>query len=106
MNLISLNVTLSPYPLNFTIFQGLDGEIIWRMLEDRGLRLSTLYPLFGQQLRNGRVNLRVSRPQVGAGENIKGGSHFLDFWMACEEGYVDAVKAYLESGVASVSRGE
>ena len=68
-----------------TVSKGIDGLIILKMLEMRGLSVSTDFTFFSQQLINGDLSPGVTI--------------FLDFHMACEEGYSDVVKIYCESGV-------
>ena len=90
------NTTLPPYFrlwVKSVLNRGVDGEVVAKMLEERGMPLMADYPLYAQQLRSGALGDR---------------SKFLDFWMACEEGYEEVVRVFLESGMstdeANVSR--
>ena len=55
------------------------------MLEERGMPLKAEHALYASQIRHGEISQT---------------NKFMDFWMACEEGYEDVVRVFLESGVS------
>lgn len=65
--------------------RGVDGSIFLEMLEDRGLSVVALHSLFAQQIINKELG--------------NGASTFLDFHVACEEGYIEVVRVFCVSGV-------
>jgi ankyrin repeat protein len=65
--------------------RGLDGSIFLEMLEDRGLPVVSSHSHFAQQILNKELC------------NVA--SSFLDFHVACEEGFIEVVRVFCESGV-------
>ena len=65
--------------------RGIDGAVVADMLEERGMPLKAEHALYASQIRHGEISQT---------------NKFMDFWMACEEGYEDVVRVFLESGVS------
>jgi hypothetical protein len=66
--------------------RGVDGEILFKVLEDRCVDLRAQYPHFTQKILNN---------ELGTLHDVNGrNAQLLDFWLACEKGYLDEVLIY------------
>ena len=68
--------------------RGIDGNILLRVLEDRGLLLGKEHPHFAQQLNNNELGTVIEYDGVAP--------KILDFWQACSDGDTDLVRMYCE----------
>ena len=68
--------------------RGIDGSILLRVLEDRGLMIHIEHPHYAQKLKNNELGVMIDYDGTKA--------KVLDFWQACADGDVDLVKMYCE----------
>lgn len=66
--------------------KGIDGNVVLKLLEDRGIFLKETNPHLAQQLRNNELGI--------LGDSNGKQARILDFWHACAMGYVEDVKLY------------
>jgi hypothetical protein len=70
--------------------RGIDGYILWKVLEDRWIEIDRFHPHYAQKLKNNELGQILgkdgSRPKI------------LDFWQACEDGDSDLVSMYCMCG--------
>lgn len=75
-----------------TVNKGFDGEVIFKVLKDRGLTLSEEHLWYTQRLRNNELGPLIE---------VDGRApKFLDFWQACMDGGIEDVILYLEAGMS------
>jgi hypothetical protein len=68
------------------LVRGIDGQVVLQVLEDRNIPLHDEHLHFAQKMARNEVGVIM--------ENNERGGVLLDFWTACERGYLEDVKIY------------